>query len=63
MEGNGKWRFECISITDPGQLKYPKKFVFSFEKCDQAVVDEQNFCNPTIQSSIFLPEVNDHDVN
>ena len=31
-------------VHDPGQLRYPKKFVFSFEKCDQAVVDEHNFC-------------------
>ena len=48
------------SSTDPGQLKYPKKFVFSFEKYDQAVVDERNLY---VQSSRLEPEVNDHDVS
>ena len=39
-------------------VKIPQKVpFFSFEKCDQAVVDEQNF---HIQSSRLLPEVNDH---
>ena len=47
-------------MSDPGQLKYPKKFVFSFEKCDQAVVDERNLY---VQSSRLEPEVNDHKVS
>ena len=49
-----------IVLEDPGQLKYPKKFVFSFEKCDQAVVDERNLY---VQSSRLEPEVNDHKVS
>ena len=52
--------FMLKDVSDPSQLRYRKKFVFSFEKCEQAVVYEQNLC---MQSLIFLPEVNDHDAN
>ena len=60
MKNIHSWSCERNKVIDPGQLKYPKKFVFSFEKCDQAVVDERNLY---VQSSRLEPEVNDHKVS